>query len=193
VDLPHLVTDRLVLRLAALADVGALLRFHADNLDHLAATSPPPPPRGGDWLTDPHWRLRVIEAEAEFAADISVRLLAFRRDDPGRVVGQVNFSQIFRRAFQSCVLGYALDHREQGHGLMTEAVRAGVEYVFGPERNLHRIAAAHLPDNARSAAVLARCGFAVEGLARDYLFIAGRWRDHVLTARTNPAWRPPST
>lgn len=44
----------------------------------------------------------------------------------------------------------------------------------------------YMPANARSAAVLQRLGFTIEGTARDYLFLAGAWQDHVLTSLTNP-------
>jgi ribosomal-protein-alanine N-acetyltransferase len=71
---------------------------------------------------------------------------------------------------------------------MTEAVRAMCDHAFGP-LGLHRIQANHLPDNHRSAAVLRRLGFTVEGLARELVLIEGRWRDHVLTALLAP--RPP--
>lgn len=64
------------------------------------------------------------------------------------------------------------------------ALDALVAYAFGA-LGLHRVMANHLPDNERSAKLLARLGFEVEGLAKNYLFINGAWRDHVLTARTN--------
>ena len=52
------------------------------------------------------------------------------------------------------------------------------------------------PENDRSRKLLERLGFVREGLARDYLFIDGAWRDHVLTALTNPgfddAWVEPA-
>jgi ribosomal-protein-alanine N-acetyltransferase len=35
---------------------------------------------------------------------------------------------------------------------------------------------------------LQRLGFRVEGLARNYLYINGAWRDHVLTALTYPGF-----
>ncbi len=43
-----------------------------------------------------------------------------------------------------------------------------------------------MPENERSARLLARLGFVRVGLARNYLFINGAWRDHVLTERINP-------
>ena len=49
-----------------------------------------------------------------------------------------------------------------------------------------RLQANHVPENERSARVLERLGFEREGYARDYLFIGGRWRDHVLTALLHP-------
>jgi ribosomal-protein-alanine N-acetyltransferase len=42
------------------------------------------------------------------------------------------------------------------------------------------------PENERSGRLLQRLGFAREGYARDYLFIDGAWRDHVLTSLTTP-------
>jgi len=39
-----------------------------------------------------------------------------------------------------------------------------------------------LPDNLASRRLLERCGFQYEGVAKAYLQIGGRWRDHVLYA-----------
>jgi ribosomal-protein-alanine N-acetyltransferase len=86
---------------------------------------------------------------------------------------------------QAADLGYGLDARHQGQGLMTEALRTACDYAFSA-MGLHRIQANHLPENLKSAAVLRRLGFVVEGYARDYLLINGRWRDHVLTALVAP-------
>jgi ribosomal-protein-alanine N-acetyltransferase len=52
------------------------------------------------------------------------------------------------------------------------------------------IVANYRPENPRSSTPARRLGFAPEGLARDYLFIDGAWRDHVLTALVNPRFDP---
>jgi ribosomal-protein-alanine N-acetyltransferase len=48
---------------------------------------------------------------------------------------------------------------------------------------LHRIEAACLPENGPSIRLLEKAGFLPEGRARQYLCIAGEWRDHLLFAR----------
>lgn len=54
------------------------------------------------------------------------------------------------------------------------------------ELGLHRIEAGTLPRNVASQRVLERNGFERFGLARRYLQIAGRWRDHVLFQKIAP-------
>ena len=49
----------------------------------------------------------------------------------------------------------------------------------------------HLPTNVASAQLLRRLGFTVDGYARDYLYIDGAWRDHVLTSITSPSSAAP--
>ncbi|MGH9831222.1 MAG: GNAT family N-acetyltransferase, partial [Blastocatellia bacterium] len=39
--------------------------------------------------------------------------------------------------------------------------------------------------NSRSGKLLRRLNFVVEGYARDYLCIAGKWEDHIMTSLTN--------
>jgi ribosomal-protein-alanine N-acetyltransferase len=107
------------------------------------------------------------------------------------VIGSVHFSQITRGAFHNAMLGYALDEAHVGRGLMTEALTAAIAEMFSPRVNLHRIQAAYRPENLRSEAVLERLGFRLEGVAKDYLYIDGAWRNHRLMALTNPGFIKP--
>lgn len=90
-----------------------------------------------------------------------------------------------RGVFQATYLGYQLDRAHVGNGLMQEALVAMIQYVF-QELQLHRIMANYVPTNERSARLLRRLGFSVEGYARDYLFLDGVWKDHVLTSLPHP-------
>lgn len=70
---------------------------------------------------------------------------------------------------------------------MTEALQIAIQYMF-EEQNIHRIMANYMPSNMKSARVLQKLGFMIEGHAKEYLLINGKWEDHVLTSLTNPHW-----
>jgi ribosomal-protein-alanine N-acetyltransferase len=86
-------------------------------------------------------------------------------------------------------VGYSLAESKQGNGYMSEAVSLCVEYIFD-ELNFHRIVANYMPRNQRSGNLLKKLGFVVEGYARDYLLINGKWEDHILTSLINTHWQP---
>jgi ribosomal-protein-alanine N-acetyltransferase len=176
-------TRRLIIRVPIVADVPEVIRYYGDNRAHLQPFSPTFAP---DFLDRATWLEHVRVRSRELAAGESFRAFIFARQATGTIVGNLNLTQVHRGAFQSCVLGYNLAQDEQGKGYMTEAVTGAVAFAFGTWK-LHRVAADYMPSNARSAAVLRRCGFQVEGQAKAYLFINGKWEDHVLTAITNPA------
>ena len=186
--LPELHTERLVLALARPGMHGAMARFLERNFaSHLARWSPP---ADAAFFTEAFWRERLALSVDEFHADRAVRFVLRERDDAsGEIVGTCNYTNIVRGAFHACHLGYQIARSHEGQGLMTEALRAGNAFMFTTQR-LHRIMANYRPENERSARVLDRLGFVREGLARDYLFIDGAWRDHVLTSLTNPAFQP---
>ena len=183
---PVLKTRRLSVRLAAGPDAPQIVDYFERNREFFRPTDPVRP---AEFFTESFWRDQANRALQEFHRDLAVRFVLFGEN--GRVVGTANFTQIYRGPFQACFLGYGLDEMEQGKGLMTEALEAAISYVFD-ELNLHRIMANYMPHNAKSAAVLKRLGFEIEGQARDYILINGQWRDHVLTSRINPRWRDPA-
>ena len=185
---PELNTPRLVLRLPTAEDVPEVVRFYDENREHLA---PWWPRRSADFFLPAAHAGRVLQALSDFERGSAVRLLVFDRSSPGGVIGLVNFNDIIRGAAQVASVGYALDGRAQGQGLMTEALQPAIAYMF-ESHNLHRITANYIPHNVRSGAVLRRLGFVVEGYARDYLLIDGKWRDHILTGLVNPNWELPN-
>jgi ribosomal-protein-alanine N-acetyltransferase len=176
-------TARLRIEVAAPRHAPLHPPFFARNRAHFA---PWDPPRTPEIETVAYWQAQLEQAQAEFAEARSARFVVLERDaaEP-RLIARTNFSQIFRGPFQSCVLGFQIDREFEGRGLMHEALAACIGYLFR-DLNLHRIQAAFRPENVRSERLLARLGFERIGVAREYLFIDGAWRDHVLTALTNP-------
>ncbi|MBE7491542.1 MAG: GNAT family N-acetyltransferase [Planctomycetes bacterium] len=184
---PCLETPRLLVRFPALEDVPAIARYVTANREHFRGSGPA---RDANYYTELYWAKAVADIERDWREDRHCHFFLFGRDD-GLPLGRARLSDIVRGALHGCNLGYELDRACQGRGLMTEGLRAVIDYAFGP-LNLHRIQAAHRPENLRSARVLQRLGFIQEGLARDYLRVDGVWADHVVTALVNPAWRAPA-
>ncbi|WP_309889796.1 GNAT family N-acetyltransferase [Archangium sp.] len=180
-----LTTPRLNLALLPPDAAARVLAYHEANREHLGAVSPPRP---DNFFTVTWWRSRLAQDAEDWRRGIALRLFLLPRQQPlssAPVLGSVSLTDIRRGPLQSAEMGFGLDQRSQGTGFMTEAVRAVCDHAFGP-LGLHRIQANHLPENHRSAAVLRRLGFGVEGLARELVLIEGRWRDHVLTALLAP-------
>ncbi len=180
-----LTTPRLHLALLPPDAAARVLAYQEANVEHLSPVSPARPP---NYYTLTWWRTRLAQDREDFRHDVGLRLYLLPRSAPlssAPVLGTVAFTNIRRGPLQAADLGYGLDARHQGQGLMTEALRAACAYAFSG-MGLHRLQANHLPENLKSAAVLRRLGFVVEGYARDFLLIDGRWRDHVLTALVAP-------
>jgi len=172
---------------AAAEDVIGLADVHdgrSRNKQHLARWESLRP---DEFYTEAFWLSEIDKIRDEFVTDQSLRLTILDKSDPaGTIVGQCSLRNIIRGAFQACYLGYSLHHQAEGKGLIFEAVTAVIAYGFN-DMGLHRIMANYMPTNERSARLLRRLGFVVEGYARDYLFLAGKWQDHVMTSLVNPA------
>ncbi len=187
IKLPRIETERLLLTIPTEEAAPRMLAFALENRAHLTRWQPPESP-GYD--TEKFWRDYLIAGQKAFTAGQAMRLVMFERENPsGPIVGECNFSNFIRGPFQACFLGYKIDYRAEGRGLMHEALTAAIAYTF-EELRLHRIMANYLPTNERSGRVLRRLGFVVEGYARDYLLIGGEWRDHILTSLTNAKLKP---
>jgi ribosomal-protein-alanine N-acetyltransferase len=120
--------------------------------------------------------------------DESNEFFVICRNTDDEIVGLINLSQIFRKAFQNAYLGYQLFAGYTGQGFMTEAVGTVLRFAF-IKIKLHRIEANVQPQNEASINVLRRCGFTKEGYSPKYLKIGGRWRDHERWAIIKEDWK----
>lgn len=181
---PVIRTERLELFIPSRKDAARMCRYVVENREHLKGWEPERPAR---YFTEAYWKEELATATKEFRAGQSLRLAFVEKESAsGHIAGTSNFRSFAWGAFRACHLGYSLDHRLQGQGLMREALKAALDYVLG-DLGLHRVMAAYMPHNERSARLLKSLGFVTEGFAKDYLLLDGAWRDHVLTSRINPA------
>lgn len=181
-----LETERLILALPQLDQAQQAPQFLEHNRAHFSSWAPP---ASEGFYTEDYWAAQIAAMHEAFETGSAVRLWLWSKDNPSSLIGTVGFSQVFRGPFCSCMLGYQLDHRFEGKGIMREALQTAIRYMFA-EQKLHRIGANYRPENVRSGNLLTKLGFSIEGFAKDYLFIDGAWRDHVLTSITSDIFRP---
>lgn len=182
----ELTTSRLKLFVPAIDKAHAVLAYFVRNREHLAPTDPPKPP---GFHTLAFWEKRLLQHLEDFERESAIRFYFERLARPGEVIGACSLTQFSRGPFQACYLGYSISGECEGQGLMFEALQEVIRYAF-EELHIHRIMANHLTDNRRSANVLRRLGFRVDGTSPDYLYIHGRWQEHVLNSLTNQKWTP---
>jgi ribosomal-protein-alanine N-acetyltransferase len=109
------------------------------------------------------------------------RALPFVITVDGGFAGQLNVAGIVRGSMDSAHIGYWVDQRHAGRGVMPTAVALVVDHCLGPV-GLHRIEVNIRPENVASRRVVEKLGFREEGVRERYLHIAGDWRDHVTYA-----------
>jgi len=181
-ELPFLSAEDFCLRLLHPHESQKMLAFRIENRQFHKSWEPL---RTGEFFTRQYWSLNLDYALQDFYAGDSVPLVMMDIQQE-EVMGVINFTSIIRGTFQACHLGYSLGERHQGKGMMTRAIRLSTAYMFEVKK-MHRIMANYMPRNKRSAAVLERAGFVVEGKARSFMKINGVWEDHILTSLINPA------
>ncbi|MVA76614.1 GNAT family N-acetyltransferase [Auraticoccus sp. F435] len=98
-----------------------------------------------------------------------------------RMVGQLTVSGIVGGSAAWGQIGYWVDQRVAGRGIVPTAVAMAVDHCFATI-GMHRIEIAIRPENAASLRVVAKLGFRPEGLRPRYLHIDGDWRDHLVFA-----------
>ncbi len=168
-------------------------RWHtvrAANIDWLApweATLPTgagPPPSFSQMV-------RIFSKEARQG-----RMLPFVVDLDGEFVGQVTVGGISWGSLRAAHIGYWVDRRVAGQGVIPTSVAMVVDHCFFV-LGLHRVEVNIRPENAASLRVAHKLGFRPEGLREKYLHINGEWRDHLTFALTAgevpqgllPRWR----
>ena len=104
-------------------------------------------------------------------------MLPFVIEVEGRLVGQLNVSNIVLGSFRSCTVGYWVAQGWPVAGSCRPRWRSPPttrSAVVG----LHRVEVNIRPENVASLAVVRKLGFRDEGLRPRMLHIDGDWRDH---------------
>lgn len=104
-------------------------------------------------------------------------MLPFVIDYGGRLVGQINVSNVVHGALRSCTVGYWVDSAMAGRQIAPTALALVIDHCLGPV-GLHRVEVDIRPENKPSLRVVEKLGLRREGYYERFLDIDGAWRDH---------------
>jgi ribosomal-protein-alanine N-acetyltransferase len=152
-NIPEIKTFRLILRPVRPSDVEDIHRY-ASNPDVLRYTSWRTPHEFSE--TKEFVRRLVDKPKGAFALAICLK------EDP-RVIGIIEFGT--REAKGG--VDYSLAAEYWNQGIMTEAVRAVIDWGFDAHPELQQISSSAMPVNRGSTRVMEKCGMTFEKQAQD--------------------------
>ena len=94
-----------------------------------------------------------LAADPEHYLSFTEFLIVCRENS--HIIGSIDYKYVPKDGLTE--VGYGLNPAYEGHGYMTEALKAFLE--FGKKLGIRRVQADTLPDNVKSQNVLKRCGF----------------------------------
>lgn len=166
-EFPRLDTPRLILREATPSDRDGLFALYAN--EEVMRYLPLDPFESVEEADDEMgWHRRIFEEQTGLRWMIQER-------ETGAFVGTCGFLGI-ERQHNRMEIGYDLAREHWGKGYMPEAVRAVLEFGFGP-LGANKIEARIDPDNAASIRLMDKLGFVREGLLRQHEYEKGHYVD----------------
>lgn len=151
-------TDRLILR-----------RYVVEDADDMYAnwTSDPEVTKFMPWPTHESVETTrsILEEWVSYYDDPRTYNWGITLKGEGRVIGNI---AVVERDERTCSyeIGYCLGQAYWGRGIMPEALKAVIAYLFSGESDLNRIYATHDVANAKSGRVMQKAGMHFEGVLR---------------------------
>lgn len=175
-------TERLVLKILKPDWASEVLDFYIRNQEYFEP-----------WEADRHAHFYTKEYQAKmlyydylaFEKGTQIRYWIFLKGYPGIPIGTVSFHNIIHGIFQSCILGYKIDHEYIRQGYCLEAVKSACTIMF-TDYELHRIEALIHTQNTPSLQFIEKAGFQKEGVRVSYAKLNGVWKDHACYSLINP-------
>ncbi len=167
------------LRVPAWADFEYWVELRRANRDFLQPWEP-------SWkeahLSRHAYKARLAQFKTMISNDTAYPFHVFRSGNNSRLVGACNLTSVKRGSLQSAHIGYWVGRDFARQGYARASVRAVTRFAF-EDLGLHRLTAAVQENNHASIKLLEGTGFVLEGKARSYLKVDGRWQDHLIYGR----------
>ena len=170
--------ELVVLRRHVAGNVTAFQRWYSDPEVARLARYQDGPMRADE--IDRFFQLRALGPES--------LTMAIHERDTNRLIGSCAFSQVDGEN-GSAMFHITIGEKDTwGHGYGTEATQLMLDHAFGT-LHLHRIALTVFEFNERAIRAYRRCGFVVEGRARESIWRDGRWWDELAMSALVSEWR----
>ena len=171
-NIVHMKGNRITIRNFTPADAEELTNYYIRNKEHLREFEPS---RDNSFYEVEVQRKILIESYKQLMIGTGMDLGIYLKD---KLIGKIKVSNIVHGVFKSAFVGYSIDKEHEGKGYMKDAVLL-VEKYCKQYLDLHRLEASVLVDNIKSKRVLLKSGFEEIGINKKYLYINGKWRDHI--------------
>lgn len=175
-----LITERLILRQAALLDAPDMFAYRSKPAIHQFLSSVPG---------------SVADME-QFIANSAKELnepgtwfqVAIVQQETNKVIGDIGLHFIDSDPHQQVEIGYTLSPDFHGQGIATEAVQEIISFLFNNLQK-HRIFASVDPLNSPSFRLLEKLGFRKEAHFKKSLFFKGEWVDDLMYGLLTEEWK----
>ncbi|NTV91476.1 MAG: GNAT family N-acetyltransferase [Clostridiales bacterium] len=171
-----LETDRLILRPWQISDIEDFYEYAKNpNVGPAAGWEP-----HKDILTTGHILQQFLNKDEVWA-------LVYKEN--GRVIGSLGVhNDDKRKGVRARMVGYALSEEYWGRGIMTEAVKEVIRYMF-ENAGFDVLSCYHYPFNDRSRRVIEKSGFRYDGTLRHASMVFdGKTYDDVCYSITRSEW-----
>jgi ribosomal-protein-alanine N-acetyltransferase len=183
-EFPEQETERLILRKMTLQDLGFYFRHF--NITEIIEGCCFPGPK------DPETARKELELYCinPFKEGRGLRWgITLKGDD--KLIGTCGLYD-WKKTTQSAEIGYDLDPAYWGQGIMTEALKALLNFGF-EKMGLNRIQAVIDSKNKRSIKLVRGLGFTKEGVLRQRSYFNGQFRDDVIFSLLKEEWKTQKT
>ncbi|WP_417805626.1 GNAT family N-acetyltransferase [Thalassospira lucentensis] len=152
--MPHIVTDRLIIRRFEEADAAELFEYIST-------------PRVNCFMCDKVTTLAQAKEKAKKRAE-DVSYLAVCLKDTGALIGELMLHQDDKQQADSYSVGWNFNEKVQGKGYATESARALFKYLF-TQRDARRLHAYVEEDNFNSQKLCEKLGMRKEGCFVEFI------------------------
>lgn len=169
-----LTTDRLTLKILDSVHAAEVLAFYEKNKSIFDCFEPT---RSNNFYTLAFHTSFMEHEYQDIIKGRALRYYIYEKENPSKIIGSVNFSNIVHGPFSRASIGYKLDKDFHGKGYAYEACTAAIEVLFCNYK-IHRIDAHVAPNNLPSIKLLERLQFVYEGIEYQGVEVNGSYQDH---------------